>query len=142
MKIQRDWMISKTPRGRPALDMAEFWHISVLHRPRFAAKKPKESCLESKIAGTRERSALWTELQLRMHFSYAGITCYYAILVGESPSANSDRAKPRASSRSRQPFKGQLNASLPQGGSSPASKTTYWPSTTSTFGSSQLDTRS
>ena len=49
-----------------------------------------------------------------MHFSYAGITCYYAILVGESLAANSDRAKPRASSCSRQPFKGQLNASRAQ----------------------------
>ena len=49
-----------------------------------------------------------------MHFSYAGITCYYAILVGESLTANSDRAKPRASSCSRQPFKGQLNASRAQ----------------------------
>ena len=60
-----------------------------------------------------------------MHFSYAGITCYYAILVGESLAANSDRAKPRASSRSRQPFKGQLNASLAQGGSTKALKNNF-----------------
>ena len=60
-----------------------------------------------------------------MHFSYAGITCYYAILVGESLAANSDRAKPRASSRSRQPFKGQLNASLAQGGSTKTLKNNF-----------------
>ena len=61
-----------------------------------------------------------------MHFSYAGITCYYAILVWESLAANSDRAKPRASSRSRQPFKGQLNASLAQGGSTKALKNNFF----------------
>ena len=61
-----------------------------------------------------------------MHFSYAGITCYYAILVWESLTANSDRAKPRASSRSRQPFKGQLNASLAQGGSTKALKNNFF----------------
>ena len=63
-----------------------------------------------------------------MHFSYAGITCYYAILVGESLAANSDRAKARASSPSRQPFKGQLNASLAQGGSTKAVKNNLTPS--------------
>ena len=62
----------------------------------------------------------------KMHFSYAGITCYYAILVWESLAANSDRAKPRASSRSRQPFKGQLNASLAQGGSTKALKNNFF----------------
>ena len=62
----------------------------------------------------------------KMHFSYAGITCYYAILVWESLAANSDRAKTRASSRSRQPFKGQLNASLAQGGSPKALKNNFF----------------
>ena len=50
----------------------------------------------------------------KLHFSYAGMTCYYAFLVGESLLESSDRAVARASSLPRQPFKGQLNASRAQ----------------------------
>ena len=77
------------------------------------------------VAGSSQLGGQRFSAASKMHFSYAGITCYYAILVGESLAANSDRAKPRASSRSRQPFKGQLNASLAQGGSTKGLKNNF-----------------
>ena len=64
------------------------------------------------VATTEEEAACLARRKL--HFSYAGMTCYYAFLVGESLLESSDRAVARASSLPRQPFKGQLNASRAQ----------------------------